>query len=93
MSGGPLPLALRLLAFLIMEGVIVWNLATGLRKGRFAFFGTPERVDRMFNPVRYWTWVGFLVAAIAAVAWLAWEAVGWDLVIVAACAHDVGYCP
>ena len=93
MSNEPLPMALRLLIYVVMEVAIVWHLALGLRKRRFAFFDTPERIEKKSNPIRYWVWVGMLIIAMGAVGWLAWDSLGGDLKIAAACAHDQSYCP
>lgn len=93
MSNEPLPLAARLAIFLAMEGTILWHLVVGLTKRRFAFFDTPERIDRRKNAIRYWSWVCFLVLAMVAVGWRGWASLGGELAIVAACAHDRGYCP
>ena len=93
MSNEPLPMAVRLLIFVAMEGAIAWHLVLGLRKGRFAFLDTPERIEKKSDAVRYWGWVGMLIIGMGAVGWLAWGSFGWGLVIVAACAHDRSYCP
>jgi hypothetical protein len=81
-----------ILPFLVIEGVLLWHVATALRRGRIRLLDK-RHVERSANPLGYWGGVILLLAGGAGLALLAWESGGWRLGIVFACARDMNLCP